>query len=175
MRITVITPTIPGREPMLAEAEASVAAQTIKPEVHLTCLDGTGTGPAWARNLMLEQVETPWVAFLDDDDLLDRHHLDILSSGTADVRASFCRFSNEELPPQFINRRYDRDTMRRHGIFGITVLARLDAIVDSGCFGGERYEDWALWNRMADNGCSFEVIPIETWTYRIGHGNRTHA
>lgn len=174
MEITVVTPTIAGRETMLLEAEESVKAQTIKPAVHFTCLDRLGTGPAAVRNLMLAQVETEWVAFLDDDDLLDRHHLDILSSGHTDVRASHCRFSGEEIPAKFINRRYDRDVMRRHGIFGITVLARVEAIRDAGCFGDERYEDHALWNRMADNGCTFEVIPIVTWTYRLGHGNRTH-
>lgn len=172
--ITVITPTIIGRESMLAEAEASVLVQTVKPAAHLTCIDTYRNGPAIVRNLLLGRVETEWVAFLDDDDLLDRHHLDILSSGHTDVRASFCRFSGEELPAKYVNRHYDREAMRRHGIFGITVMARLEAIRDAGCFGVERYEDWSLWNRMADNGATFEVIPIITWTYRLGHGNRTH-
>lgn len=174
MDVTVVTATIPGREHMLQEAIASVDGQTIRPAYHFIYVDVDGDGPAVTRNRMLNDVETEWVAFLDDDDLLDPHHLDVLGSLHADVRASYCRFSGEEIPAKFINRRYDRDVMRRHGIFGITVLARTDQIRQAGCFGSERYEDWALWNRMADDGCSFEVIPIETWTYRLGHGNRTH-
>lgn len=178
--ITVITPTIPGREHLLQEAIASVDQQTIRPTYHFIYVDTDQDGPAITRNRMLADVETEWVAFLDDDDLLDRHHLDILGSGHADVRASYCRFTSDQfpyrIPAKYINRRYDRETMRRHGIFGITVLARTDQIRQAGCFDpADRWEDWSLWNRMADDGATFEVIPIVTWTYRLGHGNRTHA
>lgn len=160
---------------MLDEACASVAAQTASAD-HVVALDLSGAGPAALRNAMLDATSAEWVAFLDDDDLLDPHHLETLlrHSRNADVVIPHCRFSGDTIPPKYCNRPYDRAALRRHGIFPITVLARREAVLASGGFGDERYEDWALWNRMADNGCRFTVVPVITWTYRLGHGNRTH-
>lgn len=173
--VTVITPSLPSREHMLKEAVDSVACQTLKANDHLIGVDWLNAGPAAVRNTLLEATTTEWVGFLDDDDILDRHHLDTLASAAdrADVIGSYCRFSGDSIPAQFCNRPYDRKALRRHGIFPITVLARRQAVLAAGGFGQERYEDWALWNRMADQGCRFEIIPIVTWTYRLGHGNRT--
>lgn len=163
---------------MLADAMRSVAHQTLRPAVHTIAVDYQGFGPAAMRNDLLEGVLTPWVAFLDDDDILDPVHLTVLTSGgldDVDVVIPHCRFSGETIPPKYCNRPFDRGVLREHGIFPITVLARRKAILDAGGFGDERYEDWALWNRMADNGCRFKVIPMVTWTYRLGHGNRTYG
>lgn len=175
--ITVITPSLPSRHRLLAEATFSVFEQT-RPVCHVVRVDNDGVGPAAIRNALLQCVSTEWVAFLDDDDLLDPDHLETLASAdldNLDVVIPHCRFSDQTIPAKYCNRPYDRDALRQHGIFPITVLARRAAILDAGGFGDERYEDWALWNRMADNGCRFEVIPRITWTYRLGHGNRTHG
>lgn len=176
--ITVITPSLPSRSSMLAEAMESVAAQTVGDVCHLIQVDPYGVGPAVIRNALLYCADSEWVAFLDDDDVLDPDHLETLTSAdldNLDVVIPHCRFSGEQIPAKFCNRPYDREALRRHGIFPIAVLARRLAILDAGGFSNERYEDWALWNRMADNGCRFEVIPRVTWTYRLGHGNRTHG
>lgn len=164
---------------MLADAMRSVAHQTLRPAVHTIAIDYYGFGPAAVRNDLLEGVLTPWVAFLDDDDILDPNHLEVLATtvdlNTVDVVISHCRFIGESIPPKYCNRPFDREALRIHGIFPITVLARRKAILDAGGFGDERYEDWALWNRIADNGGRFHVIPQVTWTYRLGHGNRTYG
>lgn len=177
--ITVITPSLPSRGAMLADAMRSVAHQTLRPAVHMIAVDYAGFGPAAVRNDLLEGVLTPWVAFLDDDDILDPDHLEVLATtvdlNTVDVVISHCRFNGDTIPDKYCNRPYDRDALREHGIFPITVLARRKAILAAGGFGGERYEDWSMFNRMADNGCRFHVIPRVTWTYRLGHGNRTHG
>jgi hypothetical protein len=64
----VVTPTVPGREYLLAECSASVIAAGL---VHLVGVDGARDGPAVVRNKLVEVVQSDWVVFLDDDDLLD--------------------------------------------------------------------------------------------------------
>ena len=176
MDITVLIPTIPSREELLEEACASVERQTYPVRKLIVGVDADHHGPAISRNVLLQQVETEWVAFLDDDDLLYPHHFDVLASGKTDVRASYCDFSDLTVPEKYINRPYNRRDLRLHGIFGITVLARTEKIRDAGMFNAsDRYEDWSLWNRMADQGCTFEVLPLVTWTYRLTADSRTFA
>jgi hypothetical protein len=177
--VTVITPSLPSRGDLLAEAMATVAWQTAPPTAHMVGVDYGMRGPAAVRNELLAGVRTEWVAFLDDDDLLDDIHLEtLLTAGhhaDAAVVVPHCRFVGEVIPEKYCNRSFDRGALRQHGIFPITVLARTEAIRRAGCFGPERYEDWSLWNRMADQGAFFLVVPEKTWTYRLGHGNRTHG
>jgi glycosyltransferase involved in cell wall biosynthesis len=77
--ITVITPTISGREALLEECTKSVQSQTMVPTKHLVGLDKKFEGPAAVRNRLLEEVETEWVSFLDDDDLLMPNHFEVHS------------------------------------------------------------------------------------------------
>jgi hypothetical protein len=169
--VTVITASLPSRSSVLADAVASVAAQTA-PCAHLIAVDASST-VAEARNRLVAAATTEWVAFLDDDDLLDPDHLDTLleHAGDADVVIPYCRFDGPPLPEKFCNRPYDRRALRQHGIFPITVLARRQAVLDAGGFGG-RWEDWDLWNRMADAGARFVTVPKATWTYRTSTADR---
>lgn len=68
--LTVITPIAPHHATLFEVCEASVQAQTV-PAVHLYMMDITGQGPAVVRNLLLTQVSTPYVTFLDADDWLE--------------------------------------------------------------------------------------------------------
>jgi glycosyltransferase involved in cell wall biosynthesis len=175
--VTVIIPTI-GRE-SLVEATASVHAQTVPCEL-LIGHDGTGRGPARVRNSLLAVVTTPWVVFLDDDDLLDPEFVRTLldHSGDADVVIPWCRFSGRTIPRKYHNPLgFDREQLRRHGCWPVTVLARTQTVLDVGGFPKDaRYEDWEMFNRLADNGARFTVVPRELWTYRLdGGGHRTDA
>lgn len=167
--VSVITPSIPSRRELLVEARRSVADQTVP--VHHLIDDHPDRPVAEKRNRLIRAADTEWVAFLDDDDLLDSIHVETLLGHDADVVVPFCRFSGPPLAPVnccagYYNRPYDRDDLRQHGIFPITVLARRDAILGAGGFGDGIYEDWDLWNAMADAGATFEVVPTVTWTYR---------
>ena len=148
-----------------------MAAQSVHVK-HL--IDDDPATPVGAkRNGLMASSSAEWVAFLDDDDLLDPHHIATLLEGEADVIVPHCRFIGPPLPLGFYNRPYDRKDLREHGIFPITVLARREAVLDAGGFGEGRYEDWDLWNVMADAGASFEVIPLITWTYRTNGPGRS--
>lgn len=174
MDISVVTPSLPSRADLLAECITSVDTQTVAAATHLIGVDTRREGPAAVRSRLITAVETEWVAFLDDDDVLDPWHFDVLTSApVADVLIPHCRFDGEPLPRRYCNRPFDPDALKRHGIFPITVLARTQAVRDAGGFrSDERYEDWELWKRMAANGCTFEVIPIVTWTYRTTTSQR---
>ena len=173
--ITVVTPSLPERGTLLAQACRSVAAQTHPPTAHLVGVDLGRRGPAVIRQELLRAVGTEWVAFLDDDDVLHPDHLETLvaHSDGFDVTGSHCEFDGPPIPPKFLNRPFDRETLRAHNVMPITFLARTAAIAAADGFRTEdRYEDWSLLNRMADNGCQFNVVPKVTWTYRTSTPKR---
>lgn len=181
--VTVITPTIPSRHELLAEAAMSVHRQTLAGVTHSILLDAHGDGPAATRNELLRTVRTPYVAFLDDDDLLEPEHLEVLLDrlelSDASVAYSYCNVIGPAAvsvprPPR------DGDVWRLmergRNVIPITVLARTDAIRAGGCFYSEdRYEDYALWMRLRALGHDFALEPRVTWTYRMLGENRTHA
>lgn len=175
MDVTVITASLPHRHELLREAVRSVGAQTT-PCSHFVQVDASHK-VAPVRNNLVEAAQTEWVAFLDDDDLLDRDHIETLlaHSADADVVIPYCRFDGPALPEGYCNRLYDRVALASHGIFPITVLARRRAVIDAGGFALEGWDDWLLWNAMADRGARFVTVPRVTWTYRTRTADRrTH-
>jgi hypothetical protein len=64
---TVIIPCAPHHTDVLPRALGSLAAQTV-PCKALYMIDGRKRGPGALRNQLLEQVNTPYVVFLDADD-----------------------------------------------------------------------------------------------------------
>lgn len=185
-RVTIITPTIEGREALLDEAVASVAAQT-EPVQHIVWIDAERVGPAAARNHLLGLVSTEFVGFLDDDDLLDPSHVEqlmtLLATGAslADLAWSRCRtVFADGVPVIRVGQpmRPDYRLLCRQGrnYIPVTVIARTASIRAAGGFDArDRYEDYALWCRMLAAGMRFAHLPAETWTYRFLGNNRTFA
>lgn len=68
--LTFVIPAAPYHQDVAGEAIASVQAQTLRCE-YVLVVDAHRRGAGWARNEGLKQVTTPFVAFLDADDLLD--------------------------------------------------------------------------------------------------------
>lgn len=179
--VTVVTPTIPDRAEILMDAVDSVQAQTRPAVAHFVGLDADRAGPAATRTMLLGQVETPLVAFLDDDDVLDPDHLELLGDALertgADLAWSFHRVEgvNAANTPR---PKHDRAAIKllRGGrnCIPVTVVARTAAIRAAGCFlATDRYEDYSLWLRMLDAGSTFTCLREETWTYRFLGENRT--
>lgn len=182
MSVSVLTPTIEGREHLLVECIQSVQAQTAPPTVHIVIVDADGAGPAVMRNFMLRKADTPLVAFLDDDDLLDPDHLEHLTAAIeatgADLAFSWHRVVGQHAPLVARFNSWGAEA-RAYMIAGmnvipVTVLARREAVMAAGAFNEADWaEDFGLWLRMMDNGCKFTCVPRETWTYRFLGANRT--
>lgn len=73
--ISIITPTLGNRPDMLAEAIASVSAQTIKPIEHIIEYDH-GDGQAKTLNRAMRKVTGDLFIFLADDDKLDPYFIE---------------------------------------------------------------------------------------------------
>lgn len=90
MKITVVTPTHRGpRAALFAKAMESVAFQTYPPVAVSVAVDVDRQGAAPTRQRALEAVRTPWVAFLDSDDLFLPRHLELLSKCAIETGADF--------------------------------------------------------------------------------------
>ena len=92
--ITVVIPTISERSDLLQEAIASVNAQTTGAPSLVVALDSDRIGPAKVRNSAVSQVVTPWVLFLDDDDILYPNYLETVFNSphipTSDMVYTWC-------------------------------------------------------------------------------------
>jgi len=97
--ITVVIPTIPGREADLRRAVMSVQAQTLPAAKILVMQDDEGMGAAANRDRGLRMVETPWVAFLDDDDWFAPIHLEHMLAHALETGADFVYSWFQTVPP----------------------------------------------------------------------------
>lgn len=175
----VITPSLPERAELLVECCESVRAQTIACAHHVF-LDHDRIGPAVIRNTIMTRLSCEYVAFVDDDDLIDPGHVETLLAACerehADVAFSWYRAQGA---PE-TERIHEWDDyalgvmLSGRNLVPVTVVARREAVLEAGGFWPEdRYEDHALWLRMLGNGSTFTVVPEETWTYRMTGDNRT--
>lgn len=94
--VTVAVPTHPGRgdasnpSSLLGQAVGSVRAQTVEPIGGLSlAMDLGGRGAAVTRQEALDAVHTPWVAFLDSDDMFMPEHLAKLYDFAQDTGADY--------------------------------------------------------------------------------------
>jgi GT2 family glycosyltransferase len=189
-RIAVLTPSLPERGDMLAEAVASVRAQTLPPVAHLVGVDYDDAGIAGVLNLLGRAADAEWLARLDDDDLLDVNHLEVLAAAAdgADVVYSWCRVAgrsgaggpapvpgvirNAEWTP---NELFDPAVLRVRNFIPATTLVRRDLWERLGGWPGadrrrpDHGEDYAFWLRALDARAIFRCVPQVTWTYRY-HG-----
>lgn len=168
--ITVITPTVPGREGMLAECHASVAALGLR---HLIEVDEDRDGPAAVRNRLIEDVTTDWTLFLDDDDLLYPNYLDTVREHLpyADVVYTAWRLTGAIDPcpwPEF-----DPELLRQRNFIPVTACVRTSALRAVGGFPDAELEDHALWLKLLDAGYQFRYVPVIAWHYRLHSGSRT--
>ena len=71
----------PSTSASLARAVGSVERQSAPAGDISIYVDHDRAGAAAARNAALQKVNTPWVAFLDDDDTFHSNHLETLIEG----------------------------------------------------------------------------------------------
>lgn len=188
--ITVITPSIPERRRLLAEAIESVQLQTFPVAAHLIRVQQPPRGAlstahtAAQLNALLTAVDTEWVAPLGDDDIYLPHHVekiwpylgqdvDVVYSWPTDEH-DYLRIDVSDWAPSQVARRLEEGNFIRSTITMRTELVRriggwADEYRD-GVFSetGVPYDDWDLLIRLARAGARFRCVPFETWVYRVG-------
>lgn len=196
--VTLITPSLTGRERMLAETARSVEAQTVPCE-HLWMVDGDRLGPAPIRNKMLAEVDTELVGFVDDDDVLEPQHVELcvaaLRESGACVAYPWFRFNHprawwplgEFLQIQrpdgskvhAFGQAFDPAALEHNSYIPVTVIARTECLRKVGGFPipesaewpHDTAEEWGLWRRLVADGHTFVHLPAITWEYRVHGGN----
>lgn len=161
--ITVLTPTIPGREHLLKECRASVAALGLTQTV---MLDVNHEGPAVLRNRMLEHVVTEWTLFLDDDDLLFPNYLDAVTPLLADADVVYTAWQLSGAIDPVPHPTFDPNLLRQHNIIPVTACVRTESVRAVGGFGTGKLEDHELWLSLLDAGYRFRYSPVIAWHYR---------
>lgn len=178
MDVTVITPTIPGREDLLEECIESVKNQLLPATAHLWAVDYDKRGPAFMRNQLVSQATTEWVTFLDDDDLMLPEHLLLHSAfvDEADVVTSWSYIVHRDGGQALFDTGHNPERiLSGHNTMPVTASVRRESFLSVGGFKEhERFEDWALWRDLTLAGARFQNIERVTWHYRIQPLGRNH-
>jgi len=165
-----------GREEYLADAKASVQAQTYPPVVHL--VEKTlGIHESTVRNRLIEMAEAEygceWVAFLDDDDVIYPNHLEKLASVVGpSTDMVYSRFKwvkdgvEQPFPHQWDMPGWDPLVLQRRNYIPVTVLLKIATFKRAGGFRPVMNEDWRLWQAMIPRIPSVVAIKDVTWEYR---------
>lgn len=179
--VTIITATLPERAGMLAELEASIGEQTVKPAAWLIEEDDRREGPAVVLNRLAEQVRTTWLMPMGDDDLLDPTFFETLAVALDDPDPGvvYCWprvIGSDQVPETAFQRPFNGMLMRwANGVCGGAACVRTDLWRRLGGYrpepGWTEHEDWDLWNRAIDAGVEFRCVPKVRWTYRVHGGN----
>ena len=182
--ITVITATIPGRDLLLQRAVNSVKAQTLQPARHAIMLDQNKLGQAAILDLLLAEVTTKYVAFLDE--LLPNHlelcYKKITETGADLVYPGFKYSSTHDQGHLESHFGVEWDNNHPHQT-AITNLAKTDAIREVGGFsvnwdpnsmnmdntGNRIGHEYLLILRLVEAGKIIKHLPERTWIYHIGH------
>jgi len=173
-QVDIITPSLPERAHLLKEAAESVRRQSFRDVAHIIGIDERRIGPGFLRNQLVKKSSSPWLVFLDDDDLLDDQFVEWLlcaaqQQGTSLVYAP-CRY-----PPHSPWRppigKFNPARLRSSNYIPVTVLMRRDLFQRIGGFQTTApYEDWHLWLNLLNRGVTFGFFSHICWTYRL-HGN----
>jgi len=188
-RVTLIIPTVPGRESLLERAGASAVDQTYQFARILPVLDSSRDGPGITRNRGLAQVETEWTAFLDDDDYLLPWHLELLISRTKeDVSLVYSGCLVQDTngfrdPPWLLNGMYAwqqpfavvKQALAQQNYIPSCLMVRTSLAKKVGGYpnGSDPFEDWTFLKRLLVENAVFRAVPHTTWVYDIRHSS-TH-
>jgi len=191
--VGVAIASIPPRTVLLAEALASVCAQTRSPDAISVQVDHLREGAAGCRNRAWRALDTDYVAFLDDDDLLKPEHLERLMVTAEETGADVVYpwfdlqvhgdLRNDLDPLGMLGQPFVAAELEHRNWIPVTLLVRRDVLSAVGGFptpGSDRWphsecEDWGCWQAVARAGGRFVHLPERTWVWRhhslAGFGN----
>lgn len=177
--VTFAIPSIPPRTSLLQRALGSIATQTVPVAGVAIAFDHGREGAGPTRTRALRQVQTEWVAFMDDDDELLPHHLEVLlccaDASGADVIWPWFEVRGGGGDPIACNRGKQWDPLSPH-TFPITTLVRTELaqrfefqapLSGRGCAG----EDFQYWVWLSDAGAKFVHVNEITWFWHHDSGN----
>lgn len=187
--ITVITVSIPSRRELLQQNIASVYEQTVSVERQLICTHASTTDRDYrqiqystAKNDLLAQVTTPWVAVLNDDDYWQPHHVETILSHLDNADIVYTWEANNHKPREDCNSYSQQQLIEifdRTNFLDANCAIRTSKLREVGGFpvdlvngrygnGPARWEDWQLWRLMARADARFHCVPEPTWCYGLG-------
>ena len=184
--ITVVVPTIRPRAALLGRALDSVWRQTLPPEAVVVQEDAHREGAAATRQRGLERVETPWVAFLDDDDEFLPGHLESLLAHAQETAAEYVYSWYEVVGgtdprPEVFGRPWDPANPVQTTVvtlvrtdWALGVGGFTDAAEDADLASPDRLyagEDWRFTRRMNEAGAVISHLPQRTWRWHHHGGN----
>jgi hypothetical protein len=186
--VTVVVPHLPSRGGYLAQALQSVRRQSV-PVADVVVEPDLSMEGAWVtRNRGMLKVDTSWTAFLDDDDQLLPHHVELLTNYAYMFDLDFCWgwyqvFGEAGVDPMPENRGKVWDPDSPH-CFPITVLVKTEflhsAYAHMGGFqpdpeelGSWDVQDLPVWYDIVKRqGAKHMAFPEATWRWRF-HGNHS--
>lgn len=188
--ITVVVTSVGRpRKMRLQAAIASIQEQTLEPDAIVISIDTDRQGAAATRQRGTEQVRTPLVAFLDDDDVLRPEHLAVLKAeldrtGADLVYPWFDVEGGTDPFPMHEGKEWNPQSPIQ---FPITYLARTQVILDAGGWapvpegpqhpdGNRAGEDWRLELSLVAAGARIVHLPVRSWIWNhwvtmAGDGN----
>lgn len=181
--LTVVITTIPPRKDRLAVAMASVWNQTLRAGRRIIQTDYEKLGAPGNRDIGIAQVETKWVALLDDDDYFYPDHLEVLYTAAiesdADIVYSWFDVQGGTDPfPQNFGKPWDPENPVQTTV---TILAKTEVIRKAGGYSNtssltvEELESFAQGNTVGEDfrliteanrqGAKIVHVPKKTWAY----------
>jgi hypothetical protein len=181
--ITVCTATIPPRAGLLERAIQSVNAQTLSPKKHHIKVDHGKLGHAAVIDAIVQEIDTTYIAILDDDDELLPEHLEVLHAAMQEHGADlvYPHFRYASLGNAGHLERYFGQPWNNKDVHQVPVtwLCRRDVFLECGGFSKDfdpnSYEldgegqraghDYRFIQRMAAADKKIVHVPRVTWVY----------
>lgn len=187
--VTVLITTIPVRKDRLDVAATSIGNQTLRAGQRIIQTDYEKLGAPANRDAGIAQVQTKWVALLDDDDYFYPDHLEVLYTAAiendADIVYSWFDVEGGTDPfPQNFGKPWDPENPVQ---ITVTILAKADVIRKAGGYMNtdslteEELESFAQGNTVGEDfrmiaaanaqGAKIVHVPKKTWCYVHWNGN----
>ena len=181
MEVTVAMPTIPTRihSGMFKRALLSVTRQTFSASVSVA-VDIQRVGAPKNRQRALEAVQTPWTAFLDDDDEFMPQHLERLLAHAQETGADYVYSWFEVIGgtdpfPMNFGKPFDPENPVETTI---TTLVRTELAKEVGFLPTQRFDGAQWWEDRRftldciEAGAKISHLPEKTWLWHH-HSNNT--
>lgn len=165
--VSVLTPTIPGREAFLEECRLSVLSQTYTNVEHLVQLDALRQGCSKTMNQLAAKARGEWLLPLADDDLLLPAAIETLLEADGDILWA----------PPLVWGNKSRHFFGEPPEIPSFALIRKSVWVELGGYDEDaiREEDRKLWTKALARGKVFTKVDSDpTWVYRHHGGNKSY-